>query len=245
MAHSSPPDPELPSVDPARYCRDVETYLCQKNGGHLVRIVGPAFEQVCEWAARGVPLKVVFRGIDRYCERYYAKGVRRRPVRIEFCEADILEGFDDWRRALGVTAGGAVGETSQEGGRKPALAAHIERALHRLRSVDAEAAGSRDLVARAMRASDELEGLLLEARTARGEIRARIVERLSIVDNDLLQAAMTAIDPLRRDELMREAESELAPFRARMSSEVRDKAAGAIFHRLVREASGLPILTYE
>ena len=49
----------------------------------------------------GVPLAVAFRGIDRYCERYYAKGPRRRPVRVEFCEADILELFDDWRRAVG------------------------------------------------------------------------------------------------------------------------------------------------
>src|SRR5258705_450507 len=72
--------------------------------GHLVRIVGPAFEQVCAWAAKGIPLKVTMRGIDRYFERYYAKGPRRRPVRVDFCEADILDVFDEWRRALGITA---------------------------------------------------------------------------------------------------------------------------------------------
>src|SRR5262245_64909176 len=93
-------------VEVAEYCRQVESYLCQKNAGHLIRIVGPAFEQVCSWAERGVPLKVAFRGIDQYCERYYAKAPRRRPVRIEFCEADILELFDDWRCAVGVWASG-------------------------------------------------------------------------------------------------------------------------------------------
>ena len=30
----------------------IESYLCRKNGGHLVRIVGPAFEKVRSWAAR-------------------------------------------------------------------------------------------------------------------------------------------------------------------------------------------------
>ena len=89
---------QSPMVDPAEYCRQVEAYLCRKNEGHLVRIAGPVFEQVSGWASQGVPLAVVFRGIDRYCERYYAKGPRRRPVRVEFCEADILELFDDWRR---------------------------------------------------------------------------------------------------------------------------------------------------
>ena len=41
--------------DASEYCRQVEAYLCRKNDGHLIRIVGPAFEQVCGWAARGVP----------------------------------------------------------------------------------------------------------------------------------------------------------------------------------------------
>ena len=93
------------------YCRQVEAYLCRKNDGHLIRIVGPAFEQVCGWAVRGVPLNVAMRGIDRYFERYYAKGPRRRPVRVEFCEADVMDVFDEWRRALGITAVDSVGAT--------------------------------------------------------------------------------------------------------------------------------------
>jgi hypothetical protein len=64
------------------YCRQIEAHLCRKNDGHLIRIVGPAFEQVCGWATRGVPLTVAKRA-DRtrtlLCER-----PRRRPVRVEF-----------------------------------------------------------------------------------------------------------------------------------------------------------------
>src|SRR4029079_6747764 len=90
-------------TDAAEYCREIEAYHCRKNEGHLMRIAGPVFEQVSGWAAQGVPLAVAFRGIDRYCERYYAKGPRRRPVRVEVCEADILDAFDEWRRAVGVT----------------------------------------------------------------------------------------------------------------------------------------------
>ena len=96
------------------YCRQVEAYLCRKNDGHLIRIVGPAFEQVCGWAAKGVPLTVAMRGIDRYFERYYARGPRRRPVRIEFCEADVMDVFDEWRRALGITTADAAGSETPE-----------------------------------------------------------------------------------------------------------------------------------
>ena len=84
------------------YCRDIEARLCRRNQGHLVRIVGPAFDTVRRWAEMGIPLKVAFQGIDRYVERATAKGPRRRPVRIEFCEADVLDAFDAWRRAVGV-----------------------------------------------------------------------------------------------------------------------------------------------
>ena len=94
----------LPTPDPHDYCREIEDYLCRKNDGHLIRIVGPSFEKVCGWAEQGVPISVAFRGIDRCFERYYAKGPRRRPVRIDFCEADVLDVFDEWRRAIGVAA---------------------------------------------------------------------------------------------------------------------------------------------
>jgi hypothetical protein len=84
------------------YCRQIEAYLCRKNDGHLIRVTGPSFDLVAGWARRGVPIKVAFKGIDRHFERYYRQGPRRRPVRIDFCNADVLDAFDDWRRAVGI-----------------------------------------------------------------------------------------------------------------------------------------------
>src|SRR5439155_14581887 len=110
------------------YCRELESYLCRKNDGHLIRIVGPAFEQVCGWSARGIPLKLAMVGIDRYFDRYYAKGPRRRPVRIEFCEADVLDVFDEWRRSVGVSEAREAGEESgaDPSGPRSSLPAHLE-----------------------------------------------------------------------------------------------------------------------
>src|SRR5437016_4053513 len=99
-------------VQTADYCREIEAYLCRKNDGHLIRIVGPSFDLVSGWAVKGVPLKLACRGIDLYFERYYAKGPRRRPVRIDFCEADVLDVFDQWRRAVGLTEGAARAPSS-------------------------------------------------------------------------------------------------------------------------------------
>lgn len=231
--------------DPAEYCRQIEAYLCGKNEGHLIRIVGPAFEQVCGWAAQGVPLKVAFRGIDRYCERYYAKGPRRRPVRIEFCEADILELFDDWRRAVGVAGEPGGQGAGGAGGQGDSLPAHIDRAIARLTGL--RAGGKRpasldEVVDAVVRELDALRG---EATQARGEPRARIISRLAELDRALRDAARADLAPATLEELRREAEAELAPFGARMDPATRARAVETAYERLVRDAAGLPVLSYD
>jgi hypothetical protein len=224
------------------YCRRIETYLCGKNDGHLIRIVGPAFEKVCGWAAQGVPLKIAFRGIDSYCERYYAKGPRRRPVRIEFCEADILELFDNWRRAVGVT--GPTGE-AQATPRRPSLASHIDRALVRLTSLRASVPQEPRLAAQIDAIIGELDRLARSAGRARGDARAAIVEQLDALDRRMMEAAGREIDPAAAVGLRSEAEAELAGFAGRLAPETRTRALDAAFGRLVRESMNLPILSYE
>jgi hypothetical protein len=232
-------------MDTAEYCREIETYLCRKNEGHLVRIVGPAFEQVCGWATRGIPLKIVFRGIDQYCERYYAKGPRRRPIRIEFCEADIFDLFDAWRRAVGVAGGDGAGGTEEPAPRKPALASHIERAVARLttlRSGPGRSEAFDSAIAGAVRELDSMNG---PARHARGEARVRIIDELARIDRSVLDASIAGIDDGTAASLRREAEAELAPFGSRLAPEARTRAAAAAFERLVRETLGVPVITYE
>jgi hypothetical protein len=229
-------------MDPSDYAREIERYLCRKNDGHLIRIVGPAFEQVCGWAGQGVPLKVAFKGIDRYCERYYAKGARRRPVRIEFCEADILDLFDAWRRAVGVSAAGAGEEPKP---RKAPLAAHLERVIARLVNVrergewsDTFATALDDLVR-------ALEPMTDAARGARGDARARLIERLEDLDRAMMAACLRELDPTAAVRLRAEAEEELAPFGGRLAPDARRQALDAAFRRLARESLGLPTVTYE
>ena len=231
-------------MNPEEYCREVEAHLCRKNEGHLIRIVGPAFEQVCGWATQGVPLKIAFRGIDRYCERYYAKGPRRRPVRVEFCEADVLDLFDNWRRALGVTTA-AIDAAEEPAPRKPPLAAHIERAVARLTSLRAGGQRSASFAERVDAAVRQLDHLAVDARTVRGEARADIIDRLRVLDEELVVAATADVSAETTAALRREAEAELMPFAQRMPPAALERARAAAFTRLLRESTGLPVLVYE
>ena len=225
-------------IEVAEYCRAIESYLCRKNEGHLIRIVGPVFEQVAGWAEQGIPLALAYKGIDQYCERYYAKGQRRRPVRIEFCEADILALFDDWRRAVGVGGGE---ETSAV--KRDTLPAHIDRVLARLAAVRPRASAA--LAAQLDAAIRELEEGRATAAHARGEARAALLARLAVLDADILRTARQELDDARARELAAAAAADIAPFAARMSPEARGHATEAAFERLLRDHVGLPALVHE
>lgn len=228
--------------DLSEYCRQVETYLCRKNGGHLIRIVGPAFEQVCGWAAQGVPLTIVFRGIDQVCERRQAKGAARRPLRIEFCEADILDLFDAWRRAVGVGAG-ARSEPAPEPARRHGLGAHIDRAIARLTGLrtGARSGAFVQAIGDVVRELDALRG---EAQHARGARRSAVVARLEELDSLLAAAALAEVPSDTAATLRHEAAAEIAPFADRMPGEAHTRSVDAAFIRLVREALGLPTLRW-
>jgi hypothetical protein len=238
-----------PSIDVADYCRDIETYLCRKNDGHLIRIVGPSFDVVSGWAARGVPLKVALGGIDRYFERYYRKGPRRRPAKIDFCEADVLDLFDEWRRATGVTVAPSTGESEttepvSERRSGPSLPDHLQRVLGRLSTLRASGA----LTAAADRILDAVSAELDAARArsggVRGDERRALIARLDDVDGELLALARSTAAPDVLAAAQQEALSDLSSFRATMAPEAFERAVDRATTRALRDRLGLPVVAF-
>jgi hypothetical protein len=228
----------------ADFCREIETYLCQKNDGHLIRVTGPSFDLVSAWAAQGVPLKVAFKGIDRYFERYYRKGPRRRPVKIDFCEADVLDVFDEWRRATGVRieADATTGEPRATS--RQSLPSHLERVVTRLTSLRATGSLGEGFDALIDRVARELDTARENARGVRGDARHALLDRLGALDAELLRDARLLLDEPTRSTLEREADEELAPFRDAMATDALARARSAVIDRLVRERLGLPTVAF-
>ena len=240
----------LSGHETADYCREIETYLCRKNDGHLIRVTGPSFDLVAGWAARGVPLNVALAGIDRYFERYYRAGPRRRPVKIDFCEADVLDVFDEWRRATGVahTAVGSqeslVGSRQSRGSGRRSLADHLERVMLRLTAARVDGrldAGLDELIDCVSR---ELDLARNDARGLRGEARRQLVARLASLDRELLARARESLGDGARADMAREAEEALAPFRSGMAAEAFARAREAAIDRLVRDRCRLPTIAF-
>ena len=265
---SGPTNPTQPAGE---YCRAIEAYLCRENGGHLVRIVGPAFQVVAGWHAAGIPFAIVKQGIDRTLARDRAKpaGPAKRPVRVEFCEADVQDAFAAWKRAVGIGMAGSAsgaGEAGDEHGsatasaapadsgpaprtsRGPSLAAHVDRAMQRLTQALLDLARFGSEEAAAVRAAMEaalgtLDRLQADARGARGEARAAILATLAAADDALAAALIASLPAPIATELTRTARAELAPFAGRMASADLAAAEGAALARLVRERYRAPELT--
>lgn len=241
-------------LDLGAYCRAVEAHLCRVNGGHLVRVVGVAFDLVQRWHADGVPLKIVLRGIERRAERAARPtGARRRPLRVEFCEADVADVLDEWRRAVGFAlhrvevtdVPDGVGSTSdtKPAHRAPSLSRHLDRVTIKLSSF---LAGTRDvpaLRARVEHLLTEVDGLRQQARGTRGEGRDAVVRRLESLDAALLDAlgaeAPEAVLAAARDE----AREDLAAYAGRLAPSEYARVEDAAARRIARERLGLPRLT--
>lgn len=238
------------SLDLGEYCRLVEAHLTRVNGGHLVRIVGPGFALVRGWADAGIPLRVVFRGIDDKAERHAAGASARRPLRIEFCDADVRQVFDRWQRAVGLTTRAAATtpvdeDAAPEAGaetKRPSLAKHLERAIDRL----ARTAGKLDLP-EPLR--DGLGLILAEAadardaaRALRGADREPLVARVARLDDSLMTLARTTAAADLLAAIRREAEQDLAAYRGRLAGDAWTKAVGATADQLLRDRLGLPTL---
>jgi len=235
----------------ADYCREIESYLCRKNDGHLIRVTGPSFDLVSAWAARGVPFNVACEGIDRYFERYYRKGPRRRPVKIDFCEADVLDVFDQWRHAVGLPATAGFPSTDRAPGTEHratstgSLPAHLERVVLRLTEARAKGAVGDAVDALIDRAAAALDTARAKPGGLRGEAREAIIGRLATLDAELLQQARAMLDDAARAALVRDAEASLEPFRAGMAPDAFARARDNAIDALVRERFKLPTITYQ
>ena len=237
-------------TEPIDFCREIESYLCQKNDGHLVRVTGPSFDLVSGWAAQGIPLKVAFQGIDRYFERYYQKGPRRRPVRIDFCDADVLDAFDEWRRALGIPRRSPKDEggpfDSGEALESPtgSLPAHLQRVVLKLTAARAGGALGEAFDALIDRVARELDAARAEVRGVRGPARQALIERLAALDGELLAEARRSFDAAAMSAFEREAGEALSSFRDRMAPDVYTRARDAAVNQLIRGRLALPTIAF-
>jgi hypothetical protein len=156
--------------------------------------------------------------------------------------------FDEWRRAVGVPIRDGGEETGSEEGdpatrRHGSLPAHLDRVIARLTIV--RGGGDRSLDETVDQLVRELDAARTGAKALRGEARTGLLERLSVLDRELMDAARRQSTPETLQQLEAEADVELAPFRDRMAPEVYERSRRAAIDRLIRERRRLPTIAFE
>ncbi len=230
--------------DLSEYCRELESYLCRKNGGHLVRIIGTGVRagvrvgRTRRAADRGLSRdRSVLRAAARRRARRAASGPRRvlrgrhpRPVR------RLAPGG---RRRPGTGRGGAGR------GRAQARADRSPRARRRAAGGQPRAPVAGVRAARRRPARPRSIG-------CRANRRSRAATRGRRSSTGWPSSIASSCRPRRPSSILhalagarREAEAELAPFGSRLSPEMRAQAVEAAFERLVRDSLGLPQIRYQ
>lgn len=231
-------------IDVGAYCRQIEDHLARVNSGHLIRIVGPGFELVRGWALAGIPVSVACHGISTKAERHHA-GRATRPLRLEFCEADVRAAYEHWRRAVGLferTLESDASAATEEPRRKTSLTKHLERAVDKLSRV----AGRLDLPESFRSALapilEQVAAQADDARRTRGGSRERLLATLEDLDRRLLEEARAAAGPEKLDQLRADSADELAAYRSRLDREAWQRSVDLGADRLLRDRLNLPTL---
>jgi hypothetical protein len=192
----------------------------------------------------------VFRGIEQKAERHKA-GAARRPLRIEFCEADVREVYEAWRRAIGVgatsahDAGGASEEPQADrgsGSARRVTTRDLDRAVDRLMSTAGRLELPDVLRDEVNRVLEQVLIIRDAVKGSRGAAREGHLASLPDLDRSVMAAAHQAMTPDALTPIRQDAERDLEPFRGRLSTEAWDQAIAVTIDRGVRGHFGLPEL---
>ena len=251
-AHVEGPAPGLGTqsvIDVESYCREIEAYLCRKNDGHLIRVVGPAFEHVIGVGAAGYSAARRRSGRRSLLRALLSQGaapptgshrvLRSRRARCIRSLASCGRGrHGRARRGRRPACRGSAGRSASQP--KRSLAGHLESLVARLtilrgsdkarprsvRRLTGDARHRRDCVPRRRRQ---------EVRRAR-----RCLSRLSEIDRALIGEATSALSAKNSQAIEREALGDVEAFRSRMPVDAFERACRAARDRLVRHHFSLP-----
>lgn len=214
------------------YYAEVESHFVERRGSPLF-ISPDEWHLVYQWEQMGVPLEVVKEGIDRVFER---PKTRVKPRKLGYCRQTVLAAFRRFREA-----GVGGGAPPPAGDQAVSLASHLEDLGQALRrAADESGAVSETLVATLADVAERVLRLAPALDQGRlGEVETSLAD----LDRILVSGSESAVGESTREELRREAESSLEPYRERMPPKVYQAALESAYRRRIRKRLGVPVLS--
>lgn len=217
------------------YFTEIEEYFVRKRGKHL--LVSPLDWSLIEsWKQLGIPLHVVFRGIDQAFQKHEARGSQKRINSIFYCQPSVIECFEEFRRAR-------IGEAEIPKDEGESRGQKLLPAIQRLEEQLQTAAGrfpDREAISRVRL---RLSELVAEVTGGRLPSLPAVEETLQTGDAILIEGARRRLDPDRLKEFEKDARRELKMYKKKVSPEMYVRIQDNYIKRRIREEFGLPELT--
>lgn len=215
------------------YFSDIEDHFCRRRG--TVLVVSPLDWAVMEtWKEAGIPLEAVLRGIDASFDKYDRRPNKTRKVNsLAYCTQEVLAAAEDMKEA----ATGSKREASGAGLEVSRLRAYLERNAGELEKAKVPASAGK-LVHDDARALREIAATLKESPDAED-----IERRMTVMEEKLFAALLTATGDDVLVEVRGEAERELAPYKGKMTAPQIEQLLRQYTNKRLLERYGLPRLS--
>jgi hypothetical protein len=225
------------------YWEEIERYFVKKRGSAL--ILSPKdWPIVTSWQERGIPLEVIFAGIDQAFARLEEKQQpsQRQPIRtLAYCQYDVEELWHARKDAISDTAPLSEKDVRQKmmaECRK--LAAKISSTSAQLRryTEDPHYQGIHDALISAAETLDSFIPLIEQGEN--DTVMTQLTQNIRELEKRLLAQLEQALDDDVRRELYAQAEAKLAAYKKNMKAEVYQETLRIAFLQALRAAYPLP-----
>jgi hypothetical protein len=188
------------------YFTEIEEHFQRARGTSLFLLSPLDWALIENWKASGVPLEAVLRGIDEAFEKWRSRKVKTRRVNsLAYCAQAVMEAA----QRLSGTGGTRARQAAESGFQGSEIAGYLKSAAGQLESQEHDAY-------RAIAAT--LHTLAAEAE-ANVQNLEELETKLSALEEKMVAVVRTATADEVLFEIRRDLETELAPYRGKMTAD--------------------------
>ncbi len=214
------------------YFTEIEVHFQQARQSGVFLLSPLDWALIETWKQADIPLEAVLRGIDRAFEKWHKRKRKFKMVNsLAYCSQEVL----DATREMADGRSDERKSPANSGFEAERLAAYFEENAAAVR----EAGDSETHTA----VANSLTQLGEAARAASLDELEAIEQRLSVLEGKLVAAAQQALSEELLLEIRQQMDSQLAPYRRKMSADQIDRLERQFIQRVSLERAGLPRLS--
>ena len=234
---------ELQTMNYFNYFTEIEERFQQRRGS-LLMLSTLDWALIETWREAGIPLEAVLRGIDnafdKYDERARRSSSRVRKVNgLAWCAQSVMEAVEQAMEASIGAAPGADQAAAESGFESDRIVKYLETNASTLEAAKTKPPADTVIVETAARLRALATGLRVGPATPLEELD----RTLTVLEEKIFAALMTAADESELSALREQASRELAPYRGKMQAVQIKQVQQQFLQKKLLEARGLPRLS--